>query len=168
MAKGAEAARSEGRSPQGERGLKYHLGGDHGCRCRRRSPQGERGLKSEQRGHVRHAASSLPARGAWIEITSSLRKPTTPAWSLPARGAWIEIVAGFVLGSRSPGRSPQGERGLKYGRGAHGQRLQRSLPARGAWIEIVLFCLVPRKVPRRSPQGERGLKCVAVGEVRVG
>ena len=56
--------------------------------------------------------------------------------SLPSRGAWIEIVywTGVVLGFG--GRSPHGERGLKY-EGQHGDhRLHQSLPSRGAWIEI--------------------------------
>ena len=34
---------------------------------------------------------SLPARGAWIEITRALTLSFMLFWSLPARGAWIEI-----------------------------------------------------------------------------
>ena len=33
---------------------------------------------------------SLPARGAWIEITK-FAPMIRAVWSLPARGAWIEI-----------------------------------------------------------------------------
>ena len=42
--------------------------------------------------HVRppRQLSSLPARGAWIEITFALNNAITTE-SLPARGAWIEI-----------------------------------------------------------------------------
>ena len=80
----------EGRSPQGERGLKYGL--LHpvpAARCR--SPQGERGLKS---GKDRVLARAL--------------------MSLSARRAWIEIQALNLIQGKTPGRSPQGERGLKF------------------------------------------------------
>ena len=76
-------------------------------------------------------------RGAWIEIvTSALHCSVSVAMSLPVRGAWIEIVK---LHPRSPltlGRSPCGERGLKY------------------CYRLCLCCLCHR----RSPCGERGLK----------
>ena len=55
---------------------------------------------------------SLPARGAWIEM-SGVGVMAHEGTSLPARGAWIEIK-----------RTPE-ENGIKL-----------SLPARGAWIEI--------------------------------
>ena len=55
---------------------------------------------------------SLPAWGAWIEI-SSLSPQLIAAMSLPAWGAWIEI------------RRKRNER-----------TDQGSLPAWGAWIEI--------------------------------
>ena len=55
--------------------------------------------------------------------------------SLPARGAWIEIVMQDIIAPKFLGRSPHGERGLKYMKyvewGTHGSR---------------------------SPHGERGLK----------
>ena len=56
--------------------------------------------------------SSLPARGAWIEIavTDWQRQMVE---SLPARGAWIEIPQPLGLAV-----------------------CIESLPARGAWIEI--------------------------------
>ena len=56
----------------------------------RRSPHGERGLKYENWYTVYMNAESLPARGAWIEI-SLQRKLILGIRSLPARGAWIEI-----------------------------------------------------------------------------
>ena len=37
-----------------------------------------------------HADASLPARGAWIEI-SQVEIASAVMQSLPARGAWIEI-----------------------------------------------------------------------------
>ena len=56
--------------------------------------------------------TSLPSRGAWIEICAYLNAPTHSE-SLPSRGAWIEIPV-----SGKPYSSPV------------------SLPSRGAWIEI--------------------------------
>ena len=56
---------------------------------------------------------SLPSRGAWVEIRTAelcfvlLR-------SLPSRGAWVEIWLGYWLGNWVLGRSPRGERGLKF------------------------------------------------------
>jgi len=82
-----------------------------------------------------HAARSLPTRGAWIEIQwydnyDCIRK------SLPTRGAWIEMTLAQTPRLSEDGRSPHGERGLKF----HGKRAKpfgyRSLPTRGAWIEI--------------------------------
>ena len=77
-------------------------------------------------------AGSLPSRGAWIEISHSLR-PHRSSRSLPSRGAWIEIckegeksfdsavapLAGSVdrncsialIRQDAYGRSPRGERG---------------------------------------------------------
>ena len=56
--------------------------------------------------------------------------------SLSARRAWIEIDVDDLADLRIGGRSPQGERGLKFCRSI----LSRDL------------------APGRSPQGERGLK----------
>ena len=80
-------------------------------------------------------ASSLPTRGAWIEIRPYLSRPD-PLWSLPTRGAWIEILCFDVDRGSLCRRSPHGERGLKW-RDRQGQQLYGgSLPTRGAWIEI--------------------------------
>jgi len=62
---------------------------------------------------------SLPARGAWIEISISIR-PLALLLSLPARGAWIEI-------------------GYKK---ISARTIKSSLPARGAWIEILNIYLI--------------------------
>ena len=61
-------ADSAGRSPHGERGLKFHLLPADGAE-----------------------GGSLPSRGAWIEMAAP--QPPAPQWppSLPSRGAWIEI-----------------------------------------------------------------------------
>ena len=81
----------KGRSPHGERGLKYRLQSQsvpqdsrspHGERGLKsaliirflvifsRSPHGERGLKSLLPCGVKAMSLSLPTRGAWIEIDS--------------------------------------------------------------------------------------------------
>ena len=73
-----------------------------------RSPRGERGLKYGMDVY----ATSLPSRGAWIEITHC-DGGACPIPSLPSRGAWIEILS------------------------ARGSTMAlESLPSRGAWIEI--------------------------------
>ena len=76
--------------------------------------------------------SSLPSRGAWIEIREQGRSRTAYV-SLPSRGAWIEIPQAryFTLGGSS-------------------------LPSRGAWIEITKNTGTNSKQGRRSPRGERG------------
>ena len=79
--------------------------------------------------------------------------------SLPARGAWIEMTDLIVSVPGANRRSPQGERGLKYLQPAQRPAGQESLPARGAWIEIPLMRPCVARSMGRSPQGERGLKC---------
>ena len=56
-----------GRSPHGERGLKFGL---DFCidKIASRSPHGERGLKLLHAEVYNSSSSSLPSRGAWIEI----------------------------------------------------------------------------------------------------
>ena len=61
-----------------------------------------------------------------------------PRESLPPRGAWIEILS-QILEVNAPGRSPHGERGLKWWRMA-----------------------APWATACRSPHGERGLKLYSV------
>ena len=55
--------------------------------------------------------------------------------SLPVRGAWIEIAAARTSASFA-GRSPCGERGLKFECRVVVEVVERSLPVRGAWIEM--------------------------------
>ena len=57
-----------GRSPRGERGLKYYRNFRHLRYHHRRSPRGERGLKYVDINRISVAVLSLPPRGAWIEI----------------------------------------------------------------------------------------------------
>ena len=56
--------------------------------------------------------------------------------SLPPRGAWIEIGRPLPGDRWRKGRSPHGERGLKFCPSRRGSLCFRSLPPRGAWIEI--------------------------------
>ena len=102
-----------GRSPHGERGLKfwwqcaagepkrslpprgawieigYGFGSGNGDGCR--SPHGERGLKFTPEIVIVVPVGSLPPRGAWIEMALN-RNRSKHYWSLPPRGAWIEIL----------------------------------------------------------------------------
>ena len=103
--------RPDGRSPYGERGLKYH------------------GLSRHDR-----PGASLSLRRAWIEIARA-NASDGPSRSLSLRRAWIEItIRPFVIGW--PCRSPYGERGLKFGAPAEPERDDASLSLRRAWIEI--------------------------------
>ena len=56
---------------------------------------------------------SLSLRRAWIEITSNVWE-SADARSLSLRRAWIEIATHQDEGTVSAGRSPYGERGLKF------------------------------------------------------
>ena len=84
-------------------------------------------------------ASSLPVRGAWIEIRSVFSSAPSVAVSLPVRGAWIEILENAEDAIRETGRSPCGERGLKCQYGRTVAASAASLPVRGAWIEMVIL-----------------------------
>jgi len=102
-----------GRSPHGERGLKYLIATAFDRQEKGRSPHGERGLKSQSQRGKSSRKQSLPARGAWIEI---------------------EIYRRGTCDGDS--RSPHGERGLKLYASQKEPEETPSLPARGAWIEI--------------------------------
>ena len=98
-------------------------------------------MKLDYCGHAGIDLESLPARGAWIEITV-YGWVDTADMSLPARGAWIEMSIAWL--------------------DAH--VVEGSLPARGAWIEIMEYREKPPRWPCRSPHGERGLKCCGIAE----
>ncbi len=100
-----------------------------------RSPQGERGSK-------------------WRDDVETL----VQVLSLPARGAWIEITWNIVVYTTVVCRSPQGERGSKSITSDIDTKTNASLPARGAWIEIAISTMHTRIANGRSPQGERGSK----------
>ena len=80
---------SSGRSPYGERGLKYH-GARRDLHVLGRSPYGERGLKYVGRDEGDRVRQSLSLRRAWIEMLGGATRKA----------------------ARS--RSPYGERGLKF------------------------------------------------------
>ena len=123
------------RSPYGERGLKYGAPSRPIEKPSGRSPYGERGLKSDDVRQTVRVHGSLFLRRAWIEMLSdmetsiglsslSLRRAwieirtpsslTAPPMSLSLRRAWIEISGMRFNAAESWGRSPYGERGLKY------------------------------------------------------
>ena len=56
--------------------------------------------------------------------------------SLPTRGAWIEINTANPRNAHCCRRSPPGERGLKSCEQGAWCAVGLSLPTRGAWIEI--------------------------------
>ena len=62
---------------------------------------------------ISNCITSLPVRGAWIEMLSQIYSLPSQS-SLPVRGAWIEIVPRPSVTPCSPW----------------------SLPVRGAWIEM--------------------------------
>ena len=74
---------------------------------------------------------SLPVRGAWIEIRSPApgRKRR---WSLPVRGAWIEMERSRRVVAHPDGRSPCGERGLKFFSAVHNFELHHVAPRAGS------------------------------------
>ena len=86
------APRPTSRSPHGERGLKLAADGRFVVAQGRRSPHGERGLKYRVRAWERSPKTSLPSRGAWIEIVHEVNLICHYLGSLPSRGAWIEIT----------------------------------------------------------------------------
>ena len=62
--------------------------------------------------------------------------PPEISTSLPSRGAWIEIVSEAGELTWTASRSPHGERGLKFPPLTLPGIPITSLPSRGAWIEI--------------------------------
>ena len=101
------------RSPHGERGLKYiyifYL-----IFTTSRSPHGERGLKYFLKLLYNKIFMSLSSRRAWIEIKPLKTFIFKISLSLSSRRAWIEIKFIFCPCGLWAGRSPHGERGLKF------------------------------------------------------
>ena len=112
---------------------------------------------------VSAGSASLPVRGAWVEITQKARGFAGQTLSLPVRGAWVEIASLMNGASECGRRSPCGERGLKWLPWlSTGCGQSRSLPVRGAWVEIAKQSITSSRARvGRSPCGERGLKCAS-------
>ena len=143
------------RSPYGERGLKYR-------HRRKRRPQDQSlslrrawiEIRTEPFPASRHASLSL--RRAWIEIRT-VRWQNTDCRSLSLRRAWIEIFDGGWRGGSRGGRSPYGERGLKYRTPDRGMAVMSRSPYGERGLKY-RHGQVQRRRECRSPYGERGLK----------
>ena len=80
----------------------------------RRSPHGERGLKSRSEYNLAGVIKSLSSRRAWIEMEEALKEAYKITESLSSRRAWIEMLIYRYVAKSIYGRSPHGERGLKW------------------------------------------------------
>ena len=118
------------RSPHGERGLKC-LNDVLVFRTKMSLPARGAWIEIRRRANIDQTAKSLPARGAWIEI-SLIFFGITILPSLPARGAWIEIQLRRWCKEFDIGRSPHGERGLKYDDAAKSDRYGLVAPRTGS------------------------------------
>ena len=145
-----------GRSPHGERGLKYHRSAALPAQSTRRSPHGERGLKSAVGGVDLAAVASLPTRGAWIEIPRILCPASCGCGRSPHGERGLKFV-GVSLGEVAKRRSPHGERGLKSSDGHQGVGGERRSPHGERGLKSLSHCR-PLVLFSRSPHGERGLK----------
>ena len=148
-----------GRSPHGERGLKYNLV------C----------------GVLRQTLKSLSSRRAWIEIKKSKSILNTSKnvalltesvdWnlystnaaselspSLSSRRAWIEIQGISRLCVNTVSLSSR-RAWIEIVDATSDVEIVESLSSRRAWIEIRIKKLNALKLNCRSPHGERGLKC---------
>ncbi len=125
--------RRDRRSPYGERGLKYVIGGTNHLEPRR-SPYGERGLKSQDRFRQTLLRGRSPYGERGLKYTDSVTKSHHVCRS-PYGERGLKSV-GSVRTLHRSGRSPYGERGLKYDQFRHLPFLARSLSLRRAWIEI--------------------------------
>ena len=106
-----EFQKMSGRSPCGERGLKSSAARTTRLtRCR--SPCGERGLKCIRRNDCGSRGRRSPCGERGLKYGLALA-PRILLSSLPVRGAWIEIPAAMQLAQAGGSRSPCGERGLK-------------------------------------------------------
>ena len=151
-------ATSPGRSPHGERGLKFFTFDNIAPPPASRSPHGERGLKYKTRVKALFLQKSLSSRRAWIEICCLITLSLSISSSLSSRRAWIEIPGmlwykgGIFVALLTESvdwnktrnmqdkakrrRSPHGERGLKWNILNEKGFNAASLSSRRAWIEI--------------------------------
>ena len=125
-----------------------------------RSPCGERGLKYASSLFRSSGNKSLPVRGAWVEIPSIYNYAYIPDCRSPCGERGLKLQMLLTLGRQLTRRSPCGERGLKCreylgttatlsGRSPCGERGLKSVQSFPA-----------ARTKRRSPCGERGLKCL--------
>ena len=105
--------------------------------------------------------SSRPARGAWVEIFSTLLFHASGSCRAPQGARGLKSASGCTRGAAA-GRAPQGARGLKFFKVRHGNIAKRSRPARGAWVEIPCRAAASPRCSSRAPQGARGLKFKAM------
>ena len=101
-----------------------------------RSPHGERGLKYADHVLAIIFKWSLSSRRAWIEILILATSPCFAFLSLSSRRAWIEILYVEPGNDYNSCRSPHGERGLKFLWICLNIFMIMSLSSRRAWIEI--------------------------------
>ena len=97
-------SKTKGRSPHGERGLKFRTILYKIAKVICRSPHGERGLKSSSCSIYLNGISSLSSRRAWIEIRCTVCCGIL-TWSLSSRRAWIEIYVFVTLTIKNCGRT---------------------------------------------------------------
>ena len=124
-----------------------------------RSPRGERGLKFHQPGGILLGVQSLPSRGARVEILLTAQDTALDGSRSPRGERGLKYFFCRLTPCVKARRSPRGERGLKlalhptfvhYGcrspRGERGLKLPHrpsasgspvSLPSRGARVEII-------------------------------
>ena len=97
-------------------------------------------------------------RGAWIEIRVIARAMANRASSLPVRGAWIEMILSRFRVALARRRSPCGERGLKSCVWRVMLNMSSRSPCGERGLKWRLSALLTSTACRRSPCGERGLK----------
>ena len=125
-----------GRSPRGERGLKYLEDFDKIKMAYGRSPRGERGLKWCRCPPSGREPGRSPRgeRGLKWQI-----QPAVKPWRVcrsPRGERGLKFSGVFVVLVDGHRRSPRGERGLKYCFYLLSFLYLKSLPPRGAWIEM--------------------------------
>ena len=126
----------DGRSPCGERGLKFGIVSEKTMRTSR-SPCGERGLKlhidraSRLTGFRRSPCGERGLKFAGGKVAAVVFQRRSPCGERGLK-SWRREPAPL-----SPRRSPCGERGLKFRAAAQLGAAPESLPVRGAWVEII-------------------------------
>ena len=114
-------------------------------------------MKYRTETHGRQAKPSLSSWRAWIEIEADA-KNLLRLMSLSSWRAWIEMHCRARFGMWCLGRSPHGERGLKFDRILSATGGRKSLSSWRAWIEMQALSNTFATNAGRSPHGERGLK----------